>query len=105
MIGRIAEERPTIYGAKVTNNPVIRDKNSKYADFRWNSDEYPVYVSGAAFIMNLAAAMAILSQIPTTPIISIDDAFVGICLERAGHKNIIHEADGFQSWGFSQYRD
>ena len=100
LVTHIPEDHPLVYGSRVTNNPVIRDKTSKYSDFRWNSAEYPVYVSGAAFIMNYAAGMAILSQIPSTPIISIDDAYLGICLERAGHPNAVREAKGFQSYGF-----
>ena len=41
-------------------------------------EQRPTYVSGGGFIMNFAAAMAIHAQIPTTPLIAIDDAYIGI---------------------------
>ena len=85
MISKMDEKQPLIHGSVMGNNPVIRDHRSKYADFKWNKDKYPHYVSGGGFIMNYKAAMAILSQIPTTPLIAIDDAYIGesylfICL-------------------------
>ena len=48
---------------------------------------YPNYVSGGGFIMNWNAAKNIQKQIPLNPVSPIDDAFIGICLQRAGLSN------------------
>ena len=77
LIKKMDETKPLVHGSVMGNNPVIRDHRSKYADFKWNKERYPTYVSGGGFIMNFAAAMAIQSQIPTTPLIAIDDAYIG----------------------------
>jgi len=100
LIKKMDETKPLVHGSVMGNNPVIRDHRSKYADFKWNKERYPTYVSGGGFIMNFAAAMAIQSQIPTTPLIAIDDAYIGVCLSRAGHEDSIKGVAGFESWGF-----
>ena len=74
------ETKPLVHGSVMKKMPVIRDYGSRYADFKWNKKRYPTYVSGGGFIMNFAAAMAIHSQIPTTPLIAIDDAYIGECI-------------------------
>jgi len=50
--------------------------------------------------MNWLAAMAVLEQIPHNPIIPIDDAYIGICMQAAGFENQIYAQNGFESWGF-----
>ena len=77
LIEKMEEDKPLVHGSVMGNNPVIRDHRSKYADFKWNKERYPTYVSGGGFIMNYMAAMAIQRQIPTTPLIAIDDAYIG----------------------------
>ena len=86
LIKKMDETKPLVHGSVMGNNPVIRDHRSKYADFKWNKERYPTYVSGGGFIMNFAAAMAIHSQIPTTPLIAIDDAYIGKCIRWLKYK-------------------
>ena len=63
---------------------VLHDEDTKYGDDRYPFTSYPPYVSGAGILMNWAAVELVNEQIPKTPIISIDDAFIGICARRAG---------------------
>lgn len=91
--------KPLILGSALWGQPIVHNPSSKYNDDKYNFLSYPPYVSGAGILMNREAMLKIQAQIPTTPIINIDDALIGICAEKAGltrGKNIRHMA-GFQS--------
>jgi hypothetical protein len=60
-------------------------------------------VSGGGFIMNSIAMLKVQEMIKITPIIPIDDAFIGICLRRAGLENNIIKHEKFKSWGFRPF--
>lgn len=56
--------------------------------------------------MNWKIALILQKQIPITPIIPIDDAFIGIALSLACLTNNIERNNNFHSWGFvSHIRD
>ena len=97
---------PRIYGCTLGGQPVERAEHSRYADFKWNKGTYPKYVSGGGFLVNWAAALALQNQIPKTPIISIDDAYIGIAMELAGYggDDYIKRDLKFLSWGYRSER-
>ena len=77
---------PKILGALLPRQPPIRTGQSKYVDLIWNRDFYPPYVSGAGVFLNRRAMLQVQHLVPSTPITTIDDAFIGICAEKAGMK-------------------
>lgn len=92
---------PAIYGCQLGGQPAERKPGSRYADFKWPEPVYPKYISGGGFLMNRAAAVTLQKQIPRTPVISIDDAFIGIAMVKAGFPDHIHnQREMFRSWGF-----
>ena len=86
-------------GSVLYPSPRITDPRSKYyvSSNLWSEKYYPPYVSGGGFIMSSFIANQIFEVMKVLPIIPIDDAFVGICLEKMGVKPINHK--GFKSWG------
>ena len=44
-------------------------------------------------------------MIMITPMIPIDDAFIGICMRRAGLTNHIYQDKRFLSWGFKPFNE
>ena len=76
---------PAVYGCQLGGQPPERKPGSRYADFKWPESIYPKYISGGGFLMNRAAAAVLRTQIPLTPVITIDDALIGIAMARAGH--------------------
>lgn len=100
----LPQDTPGIWGAKLgPGQPAIKIKNHRYADFVWNKNKYPAYVSGGGFLVNWKGALVLQEQIPKTPITTIDDAFIGICMMRAGFENNVHNHAGFHSWGFGNH--
>jgi len=92
-------QRSLFTGSVLYPSPRITDPRSKYyvSSNLWSEKFYPPYVSGGGFIMSSYIAAQIFEVMKVLPIIPIDDAFVGICLEKIGVKPINHK--GFKSWG------
>ena len=86
-------------GSVLYPSPRITDPRSKYyvSSNLWSEKYYPPYVSGGGFIMSSYVAAQIFEVMKLLPIIPIDDAFVGICLDKIGIRPINHK--GFKSWG------
>ena len=84
------EAEAHIWGQETIGQPRVKAANQfseRYSDPIWYGNIYPNYVSGGGFIMNWNAAKNIQKQIPLNPVSPIDDAFIGICLKRAGLSN------------------
>ena len=56
---------------------------------------YPKYCAGAGFILNWKAVEIVQAMIGETPLISIDDAFIGICMAKAGYEDNVFPLSGF----------
>lgn len=81
-------EEAGIWGNKLPQQPKVKKDKSgvgkKYGDDIWPEDKYPPYVSGGGLVINRKAIFALQENIKITPIIPIDDAFIGVCMRRAG---------------------
>jgi len=62
--------------------PIREPEDTKYGDLKWPLMVYPPYISGAGILLNWIAVQKINAKIPKTPIITIDDAFIGICAQK-----------------------
>lgn len=92
-------------GSVLYPSPRITDPKSKYyvSSNLWKEKYYPPYVSGGGFVMSSLIAKKIFEVIKVTPIIPIDDAFMGVCLKKLGVKPQDHK--GFKSWGVNRPKD
>ncbi|XP_078484267.1 beta-1,3-galactosyltransferase 1-like [Ciona intestinalis] len=92
-------------GSVLYPSPRITDPKSKYyvSTNLWNEKYYPPYVSGGGFLMSSLVAKKIFEVTKVTPIIPIDDAFLGVCLRKLGMKPQNHK--GFKSWGVNRPKD
>lgn len=98
----ITVQRSMFTGSVLYPSPRITNPKSKYyvSSNLWPEKYYPPYVSGGGFIMSSFVARQIFEAAKILPIIPIDDAFVGICLQKLGVAPINHK--GFKSWGVSR---
>ena len=55
--------------------------------------------------MNRMAMIRVQEMIRITPMIPIDDAFIGICMRRAGLEKNIFRDERFKSWGFKPFEE
>nr|CAB3224812.1 beta-1,3-galactosyltransferase 1-like [Phallusia mammillata] len=92
-------------GSVLYPSPRITDPKSKYyvSTNLWNEKYYPPYVSGGGFVMSSLVSKKIFEVTKVTPIIPIDDAFLGVCLKKLGMKPQNHK--GFKSWGVNRPKD
>ena len=92
-------------GSVLYPSPRITDPKSKYyvSTNLWNEKYYPPYVSGGGFVMSSLVSKKIFEVTKVTPIIPIDDAFLGVCLKKLGLKPQNHK--GFKSWGVNRRKD
>lgn len=107
MLSNIRPNSIGLYGSRLVNSPRIKNPKSKYyvSSNLWPEDYYPKYVSGGGFIMTRRAADGIYSVLNSTPMIPIDDAYVGICMLHAGYTNYIYNDGRFRSWGIKKRFD
>ena len=124
MLSNIRPNSIGLYGSRLVNSPRIKNPKSKYyvSSNLWPEDYYPKYVSGGGFIMTRRAADGIysgkklirhlasitklnFSVLNSTPMIPIDDAYVGICMLHAGYTNYIYNDGRFRSWGIKKRFD
>lgn len=86
-------------GSVVYPSPRISDPLSKYYvpkevyQYRY----YPPYVSGGGFLMSAKVGRKVFKVLNQVPLIPIDDAFMGVCLQFLEIKPQNHK--GFKNWG------
>jgi hypothetical protein len=81
---------PELGGVSPTLDPSLGEEYlgtglEKYVDVVWNETHYPPYCSGASLFMNKGAVNVMKNNIGKLPKIPIDDAFLGICMRKAGY--------------------
>ncbi|XP_075466298.1 N-acetyllactosaminide beta-1,3-N-acetylglucosaminyltransferase 3-like isoform X1 [Ascaphus truei] len=81
--------------------PPIREKNSKYyvPEELFPGDSFVPYCGGGGIIMSGFTAHSIYKESWHIPLFPIDDAYLGMCLDRAGLKPGNHE--GIKTLGLS----
>uniref|UniRef100_A0A4W3GXF6 Hexosyltransferase n=1 Tax=Callorhinchus milii TaxID=7868 RepID=A0A4W3GXF6_CALMI len=82
-------------------NKLVRDKRSKYYIplILSTSNIYAPYIGGGGILMSSYSANAIYNASQTLQLFPIDDAFLGMCLEKAGLSPKSH--DGFRTLGIN----
>ncbi|XP_040819860.1 LOW QUALITY PROTEIN: acetylgalactosaminyl-O-glycosyl-glycoprotein beta-1,3-N-acetylglucosaminyltransferase [Ochotona curzoniae] len=81
-----APDRHLFIGQLMDGSVPIRDSRSKYfvPPQLFAEPAYPVYCSGGGFLLSRHTAQALRAAARDTPLIPIDDAYMGMCLQRAG---------------------
>ncbi|XP_012869524.1 PREDICTED: UDP-GlcNAc:betaGal beta-1,3-N-acetylglucosaminyltransferase 6 [Dipodomys ordii] len=88
-----AAGRHLFTGQLMAGSVPIRDRHSKYfvPPQLFPGEAYPVYCSGGGFLLSRHTARALRAAARRTPLFPIDDAFMGMCLQRAGLEPSGHE--------------
>ncbi|XP_053556015.1 N-acetyllactosaminide beta-1,3-N-acetylglucosaminyltransferase 3-like [Bombina bombina] len=86
-------DHPLFVGQLNTFMPPIRNKNSKYyvPEELFREEYFPPYCGGGGIIMSSFTAHSIFKESQHIPLFPIDDAYLGMCLQRAGLKPGNHE--------------
>ncbi|NXK17462.1 B3GN6 acetylglucosaminyltransferase, partial [Arenaria interpres] len=92
-------EEHLMVGQLLINNPLIRFRNSKYfvPTQIMASDVYPPYCSGGGMLMSGFTARVIARESRDIKLIPIDDAYLGMCLQKAGLQPASHA--GIRTFG------
>ncbi|CAJ1064244.1 N-acetyllactosaminide beta-1%2C3-N-acetylglucosaminyltransferase 3-like isoform X3 [Xyrichtys novacula] len=82
-----------------TGGGPVRDSWSKYfvPVQLFESNEYPPYCSGGGYILSGYTASVIYNMSKSIPLIPIDDAYMGMCLNKAGLSPSFHR--GVKTFG------
>ncbi|XP_073516540.1 N-acetyllactosaminide beta-1,3-N-acetylglucosaminyltransferase 3-like isoform X1 [Phyllobates terribilis] len=86
-------KRHLFVGALNEGMPLIREKHSKYYVSKeiFPADSYDPYCGGGGILMSSFTASSIQKESQYIPLIPIDDAYLGMCLKRAGLAPQNHE--------------
>ncbi|KAG3286195.1 UDP-GlcNAc:betaGal beta-1,3-N-acetylglucosaminyltransferase 6 [Ictidomys tridecemlineatus] len=86
-------DRHLFAGQLMDGSVPIRDSWSKYfvPPQLFPGKAYPVYCSGGGFVLSRHTAWALRTAARHTPLFPIDDAYMGMCLQRAGLQPSGHE--------------
>ncbi|XP_020022603.2 acetylgalactosaminyl-O-glycosyl-glycoprotein beta-1,3-N-acetylglucosaminyltransferase [Castor canadensis] len=89
----LSPERHLFVGQLMDGSVPIRDSWSKYfvPPQLFPGEAYPVYCSGGGFLLSRHTAQALRVAARHTPLFPIDDAYLGMCLQRAGLRPSGHE--------------
>ncbi|CAG5103058.1 Oidioi.mRNA.OKI2018_I69.chr1.g594.t1.cds [Oikopleura dioica] len=86
-----ANAEPALWGGIIKENNSLLGQGMKVEEIRkerkadvWPGLKFPPYPAGSGQIINRNALFVLGSQMQRTPITSVDDAFVGICMLYAG---------------------
>uniref|UniRef100_A0A6I8N6P3 Hexosyltransferase n=2 Tax=Ornithorhynchus anatinus TaxID=9258 RepID=A0A6I8N6P3_ORNAN len=95
-------DRHLFVGQPMVGSPPVRHPASKYfvPEILFPGDFYPPYCSGGGFLLSAFTVRAFWQAARSVPPFPIDDAFVGMCLERAGLAPSGHE--GIRPFGLDQ---
>ncbi|XP_054455972.1 N-acetyllactosaminide beta-1,3-N-acetylglucosaminyltransferase 3-like [Anoplopoma fimbria] len=79
-------------GYLMVNSPPVRNVQSKYfvSVNMYKSDYFPPYCSGGGFIMSVHTALVIYEMSKSIDLVPIDDAYMGMCLAKAGLRPASH---------------
>ncbi|KAM4706471.1 acetylgalactosaminyl-O-glycosyl-glycoprotein beta-1,3-N-acetylglucosaminyltransferase-like [Discoglossus pictus] len=93
-LGEGAANNPLFVGQLNERMPPVREKNSKYyvSVELFPGDSFVPYCGGGGIFMSRFTAHSIHKESKHIPLFPIDDAYLGMCLERAGQKPSNHEA-------------
>ncbi|XP_075194271.1 N-acetyllactosaminide beta-1,3-N-acetylglucosaminyltransferase 3-like [Anomaloglossus baeobatrachus] len=80
------KKRHLFVGALNEGMPLIREKHSKYYVSKeiFPAESYDPYCGGGGILVSSFTASSINQESPYIPLIPIDDAYLGMCLKRAG---------------------
>lgn len=85
-------------GDTISKAVPIRNSQSKYFIPKELYDKpYPPYVGGGGFLMASGLARKLFAVSDDTELFPIDDVFLGMCLQKAGHAPELHP--GFKTFG------
>ncbi|XP_051004948.1 acetylgalactosaminyl-O-glycosyl-glycoprotein beta-1,3-N-acetylglucosaminyltransferase [Acomys russatus] len=86
-------ERHLFTGQLMDGSVPIRDSWSKYfvPPQLFPGKAYPIYCSGGGFLLSSHTARVLRSAARHVPLFPIDDAYMGMCLQRAGLEPSSHE--------------
>lgn len=86
-------DRHLFAGQLMDGSVPIRDSWSKYfvPPQLFPGKSYPLYCSGGGFLLSRHTARALRTAARHTPLFPIDDAYMGMCLQRAGLQPSGHE--------------
>ncbi|MBZ3884812.1 Acetylgalactosaminyl-O-glycosyl-glycoprotein beta-1,3-N-acetylglucosaminyltransferase [Sciurus carolinensis] len=86
-------DRHLFVGQLMDGSVPIRDSWSKYfvPPQLFPGKAYPLYCSGGGFLLSRHTARALRTAARHTPLFPIDDAYMGMCLQRAGLQPSGHE--------------
>ncbi|KAG7219599.1 hypothetical protein INR49_018976 [Caranx melampygus] len=81
-----------LFSGFVMGGGPIRDPWTKYyvPKVMYEPDSYALYCSGAGYFMSMYTAMVIHRMSKSIPLITIDDAYIGLCLQKAKLKPSHH---------------
>ncbi|XP_042815619.1 acetylgalactosaminyl-O-glycosyl-glycoprotein beta-1,3-N-acetylglucosaminyltransferase [Panthera tigris] len=96
VLGFLEAQRPDRHlfvGQLMDGSVPIRDSRSKYfvPPQLFPGQAYPVYCSGGGFLLSSRTVGALRAAALDTPLFPIDDAYMGMCLKRAGLAPSGHE--------------
>lgn len=96
VLGFLEAQRPDrhLFAGQLMDGSVpIRDSRSKYfvPPQLFPGQAYPVYCSGGGFLLSSRTVGALRAAALDTPLFPIDDAYMGMCLKRAGLAPSGHE--------------
>ncbi|OCT59248.1 hypothetical protein XELAEV_18001200mg [Xenopus laevis] len=103
-LGKGGNKRHLFVGALNEGMPPVRESNSKYyvPETLFNRTEFDPYCGGGGILISSFTANCILRESQHIPLIPIDDAYLGMCLKRAGLKPNNHE--GIKTFGIQLAR-
>ncbi|XP_058162002.1 acetylgalactosaminyl-O-glycosyl-glycoprotein beta-1,3-N-acetylglucosaminyltransferase isoform X2 [Dasypus novemcinctus] len=86
-------DRHLFAGQLMQGSVAIRDSQSKYfvPPQLFPGQAYPVYCSGGGFLLSRYTARVLRAAARHTPLFPIDDAYMGMCLQRVGLAPSGHE--------------
>ncbi|CAG5086777.1 Oidioi.mRNA.OKI2018_I69.PAR.g11348.t1.cds [Oikopleura dioica] len=89
--GGVIQGMPSVISDTTKLDEIMEERRTDV----WPEEVYPKYASGSGHIMNRNALFVLEGQMQLNPLISIDDAFIGI----SGLEDRIFDVNEFHPWG------
>ena len=100
---QLAQDYLTVHFLLSKINLNVQHQGVRYVDNKWPQDVYPVYVSGGGQLFNREALWKVQKMIEITPMLTVDDAFLGVCFQRIQLENRLIQDDRFLASGSSAF--